>query len=151
MTNRPAPVEIKREIQEIIDREAKAWETKDVDLLMTVMHPDMVWPWPRTPRSHDPMDWQLVMGRYDRDRWRSTWQEIFDSCALVHNRRVTRRIEVSREGDGAFAVLDIDTLWRKHDGTSMHWKGRACKVYCKTQGRWKMIFQTGLLDYSGIS
>ena len=48
-----------KEIEEIVNRETKAWDTKDVDLLMTIFHPDMVWPWPKTPQSHDPIDWIL--------------------------------------------------------------------------------------------
>ncbi|MBN1433684.1 nuclear transport factor 2 family protein [Candidatus Fermentibacterales bacterium] len=140
-------LEVKRQIQEIVDRETRAWETKDVDLLLTVMHPDMVWPWPRTPDSQDPMDWELVMGRFDRARWRRALQHIFDSLSMVSNRRITRKIVVSSEGDGAFAVVDVDTLWKKHDGSDLHWKGRACKVYTRVGEEWKMIFQTGLLTY----
>jgi hypothetical protein len=34
------------EIQEIIDRETKAWNEKSDELLLTVFHPDMVWVWP---------------------------------------------------------------------------------------------------------
>lgn len=57
--------EIKKQIEEIVNRETKAWDTQDVNLLMTILHPDMVWPWPRTNQSHDPMDWVLEIGRYD--------------------------------------------------------------------------------------
>lgn len=140
-------VETKRQIQEIVDRETKAWSDRDADLLLTVWHPDMVWPWPKGPDAHDPMEWKLVIGRFDRDRWRRNWQTFFASCTLVHNRRVTRKIVVSRERDGAFAVVDVDTLWKKHDDSPLHWKGRACKVYSLVGGEWKMIFQTGLLEY----
>ena len=35
---------IESEIREILDRETRAWDTQDVELLMTVFHPDMVWP-----------------------------------------------------------------------------------------------------------
>ena len=42
------------------------------------------------------------------------------------------RIAVSREGDGAFAVVDVDTLWRHRDsGEASHWLGRACKGYTR--------------------
>ncbi len=34
--------EIKNQIEEIVNRETKAWDTQDVDLLMTIFHPDMV-------------------------------------------------------------------------------------------------------------
>jgi hypothetical protein len=87
-------------IQEIIDRETRAWDTQDADLLLTVLHPDMVWPWPPHPRAHDPLEWSLEWGRYNADRWRKGWQQLFDTHALVHNRRVTRKITVSAEADG---------------------------------------------------
>ncbi|MCU1309260.1 MAG: hypothetical protein JWO20_385 [Candidatus Angelobacter sp.] len=47
----------KNQIEEIVNRETRAWDTKDVALLMTIFHPDMVWPFPRTAQSHDLMDW----------------------------------------------------------------------------------------------
>src|SRR6267154_1545813 len=52
-------------VREVVDRETRAWDTQDVELLLTVFHPDMVWPWPRTYTSVDPADWQLVIGRFD--------------------------------------------------------------------------------------
>jgi hypothetical protein len=30
------------EIKEIVDRETRAWDTKNVDLLISIFHPDMV-------------------------------------------------------------------------------------------------------------
>lgn len=30
------------EIKEIVDRETKAWDTQNVDLLISISHPDMV-------------------------------------------------------------------------------------------------------------
>jgi SnoaL-like domain len=135
------------EIREIVDRETRGWDTKDVGLLLSVFHPDMVWPWPNSPTSHDPMEWRLVLGRYDPQRWGSRWRELFDTHELVHNRRHTRKIEVSEQGDGALAVVDIDTLWRGEDGGESHWKGRVCKVYSKVGGEWKMTMHTGVLVY----
>ena len=38
------------EINEIVDRETRAWDTQDVELLLSVLHPDMVWPWPPDAR-----------------------------------------------------------------------------------------------------
>lgn len=74
---------------------------------------------------------------------------MFDSHALVHNRRETIKIEISAEGDGAFAVVDIDTLWKnKVTGELMNWKGRTCKIYSLTDAGWKMTAQVGVLDYS---
>jgi hypothetical protein len=139
--------ELKAEIQEIVDRETRAWDTRDVDLLLSVFHPDMVWPWPRTPRSHDPMEWVLEWGRYDAERWGRGWRELVETHELVRNERETRKIEVSREGDGAFAVVDIDTVWRDADGNESSWKGRVCKVYSKVGGEWKMTMHTGVLEY----
>jgi len=139
-----------QQIKEIVDRETRAWETQNVDLLMTIFHPDMVWPWPRTPKSHDPIDWIIEWGRYDFDRWKSGWQQLFDTHRLVRNERVIRKIEISREGDGAFAVVDIDTLWIDNAGNENHWLGRVCKVYAKVGSEWKMMMHTGVLDYSGL-
>jgi Domain of unknown function (DUF4440) len=138
---------VRREIEEIVDRETRAWDTGDVDLLLTVFHPNMVWPWPRTLRSHDPMDWVLGWGRYDPERWGRGWQELFDTHELVRNEREIRKIEVSEEGDGAFAVVDIDTLWRDPEGNDRRWKGRVCKVYSKVGGEWRITMHTGVLEY----
>jgi ketosteroid isomerase-like protein len=138
---------IESEIVEIVNRETTAWDTKDVDLLITIFHPDMVWPWPRTAASHDPMDWEFVLGRFHAERWKKVWQDLFATHTLVHNRRQIRKIEISEQGDGAFAVVDVDTLWRGPDGKDFHWKGRACKVYGKTRDEWKMTMHTGLLEY----
>ena len=88
---------IEREIEEIVARETRAWDTNDVDLLLSVFHPDMVWPWPPDV-AHDPGTWVFVMGRFDRERWREAWQQLFDTHALVHNRRRIVRIAVSARG-----------------------------------------------------
>ena len=139
--------EVEAEIREIVNRETRAWDTKDVRLLLSVFHPDMVWPWPPTSHHHDPLDWVFWAGRYDYERWRRSWQALFDTHELVRNVRGIERIVVTEEGDGAFAVVDVDTLWRDREGRDFHWKGRACKVYSKTGGEWKMTMHTGLLDY----
>ncbi len=139
--------EIRKQIEEIVNRETKAWDTQDVNLLMTLFHPDMVWPWPRTNQSHDPMDWVFEIGRYNYDRWKRGWQELFDNYILVHNKREIKKIEVSNEGDGAFAVVDIDTLWMDSNNNKSRWKGRVCKVYTKLNTEWKLIMHTGVLEY----
>lgn len=138
------------EIEEIVNRETKAWDTQDVDLLMTVFHKDMVWPWPPDSKAHNPMTWVIEWGRYDAARWSQGWQDLFDTHRLVHNVRTIRRIEVSKEGDGAFAVVDIDTLWRDDSGVDNHWLGRTCKIYSKVQNEWKMTAQIGVLDYDEV-
>ena len=140
--------EIRDQIEEIVNRETFAWDTQNVDLLMTVFHPDMVWPWPRTALSHDPMDWVLEWGRYDYDRWHNGWQNLFETHQLARNERAIQKIEISKEGDGAFAVVDIDTLWIDPEGRENHWQGRVCKVYAKVSDEWLMTMQTGVLDYS---
>ena len=139
---------LEAQIQEIVQRETRAWDTQDASLLISCFHPAMVWPWPPTARSHDPMTWVMVWGRFDAERWTRGWQELFDTHTLVHNQRETKRIVVSTEGDGAFAVVDIDTLWRhKRTGTEQRWKGRTCKIYSKMGTEWKMVAQTGVLEY----
>ena len=135
-------------IEEIVHRETRAWDTQDVELLLSLLHPDMVWPWPPHSGAHDPLEWELVLGRYDRDRWRRGWQKLFDTHALVHNQRALLRVAVATEGDGGFAVVDVDTCWRHHaTGAEQRWVGRACKIYTTVGGEWKMIAQTGLLSY----
>ncbi len=139
--------ELRKEIEEIVGRETRAWDTQDADLLLTVFHPDMVWPWPRDPEAHDPTDWDISQGRYNPRRWKKGWQDLFDTHTLVRNRRTVKKIEVSREGDGAFAVVDIDTVWRDRRGKDSVWKGRVCKVYSKVGNQWKMTMHTGALRY----
>jgi hypothetical protein len=137
------------EIDEVVSRETRAWDTQDVEILLSVFHPDMVWPWPRTYTSIDPADWQLVLGRFDAARWRRQYEELFARYELVHNRRSVVKIEVSAEADGAIAVVDIDTLWRERStgDESNHWLGRTCKVYALMPDGWKMTMQTGALRY----
>ncbi len=83
------------EIMEIVNRETKAWDTRDVDLLLSIFHPDMVWPWPKTPESHDPMEWELVLGKFDKERWGKNWRRLFDTHTLVHNTREIKKIVIS--------------------------------------------------------
>jgi ketosteroid isomerase-like protein len=108
----------------------------------------MVWPWPSGYDAHDPTEWRLVMGRFDAERWRTAYADLFSDWELIHNRRNTVKIEVSEQRDGAFAVVDIDTLWRRRDGEDeMRWKGRVCKVYSLGGDEWKMTMHTGALTY----
>jgi ketosteroid isomerase-like protein len=138
------------DIQTMVDRETAAWDRQDADALVSLFHPDMVWPWPPDARAHDPAAWIFPQGRYNRERWKAGWQDLFRAYELVHNIRRTVRIAISEEGDGAFAVVDVDTLWRhRADGRLFHWKGRACKGYSKVGDRWLLIYHTGLLEYGG--
>jgi ketosteroid isomerase-like protein len=76
------------------------------------------------------------------------YAELFADWELIHNRRDTVKIEISEQGDGAFAVVDIDSLWRRRDGAEeMRWKGRVCKVYALVEDEWKMTMHTGALNY----
>lgn len=138
---------MKRVIQEIIDFETRAWNNKDAEALVSIFHPDMVWPWPKDENAHDPVNWVMPLGRYDRERWKSNWQQLFDTHELIHNRRKTVKVHISEEQDGAFAVVDIDTLWRDKDGKDTRWQGRVCKVYTKVGDEWKLIMHTGALRY----
>ena len=99
-------------IRGLVDRETDAWNRQDADALVSLFHPDMVWPWPPDADSHDPETWVFPQGRYDRARWARGWQGLFRNYALVRNDRRTVRVVVSAEGDGAFAVVDVDTLWQ---------------------------------------
>jgi ketosteroid isomerase-like protein len=137
-----------QQVQEMVDRETRAWDAQDAEALVSLFHPDMVWPWPPDDQAHDPAEWVFPMGRFDRNRWKQGWEELFRTYKLVHNRRRTVRIAVSEQGDGAFAVVDIDTLWRHREtGEDFPWRGRACKGYTRVGREWKLIFHTGLLDY----
>jgi ketosteroid isomerase-like protein len=146
-------IQIQQQIQKLVDLETEGWDTKNPDLFLSIIHPDTVWPWPPTPDDHDPVSWVFELGRFDRERWQKNWQDIFDTHDLVHNHRSIVKIEVSNEEDGAYAVVDIDTLWKhKETGNDFHWKGRVCKMYTKmNNGEWKFIFQTGALDYSKLN
>ena len=139
-------------IQSLIDLETEAWYNQDADTLVSLFHPDMVWPWPQNEFQHDPAHWVFPQGRYHKDRWKQKWENLFQTYSMVHNNRLTVRIVLSEEGDGAFAVVDVDTLWR-HRATDelMQWKGRACKGYTKVNNQWLLIYHTGLLDYSNKS
>jgi len=138
---------VEKQIRDIVDKETLAWDTQDVSLLISIFHPDMVWPFPPNADAHDPMDWIFVMGRYDKKRWMALWQNLFDTHRLVHNRREISKIVLSEQKDGAFAVVDIDTLWINDRGDEDHWKGTVCKIYSKCEDGWKMIMQTGALNY----
>ncbi len=140
-------MDARERIKEIVDRETRAWDTQDLTLLMSIFHPDMVWPWPANNMAHDPALWVLELGRFDHVRWRQGWADLFATHTLVHNRRNIVRIEVSAEQDAGFAVVDVDTLWRAHTGADFHWLGRACKVYTTLDGEWKLISHHGLLRY----
>lgn len=136
------------DLRRMVDRETRAWDRQDVDALLDLFHPDMVWAWPPTNGAHDPETWELELGRFDRERWGDGWQGLFDTHDLVHNRRTTRRVSVSDRGDGGMAVVDIDTLWRHHEtGVDFRWNGRTAKLYTLVGGTWKLIAHWGALRF----
>lgn len=137
----------RNEIEEMVNRETRAWDTQDVDLFLSLFHEDMVWPWPTRNTDHDPATWEMVLGKFDKKRWKVFYTEFFREHKLVHNRREIKHIKISNEGDGAFAVVDIDTLWRDTQGCEQRWQGRVCKVYALVKGAWKMTMHTGVLEY----
>jgi ketosteroid isomerase-like protein len=142
---------VEDEIRAMVDRETEAWNRQDAEALVSLFHPDMVWPWPPDEHSHDPATWVFPYGRYNRARWQASWQELFRDYALVHNHRRMVSIIVSEQQDGAFAVVDIDTLWKhRQTGRPFHWRGRAGKGYARVGEQWLLIYHTGLLDYSNL-
>src|SRR5271157_770721 len=90
--------QIASEIQRMVDQETLAWDTRDAALLVSLFHPDMVWPWPPDNMAHDPLDWVFPQGKFDKERWQACWQELFDTHELIHDERRTVRIEVSGRG-----------------------------------------------------
>lgn len=132
----------------MVDRETDAWNRRDALTLISLFHHDMVWPWPAGPAAHDPVDWTTGMGRFDAERWRASWQALFDSHDLVVNQRQLVRVEVTPQEDAGFAVVDVETVWRRRsDGVEDAWVGRACKVYARCDDGWKITMHTGLLHY----
>jgi hypothetical protein len=40
-------IDVRVDIEEIVNRETRAWNTQDVEFLMTIFHPDMIRPFQR--------------------------------------------------------------------------------------------------------
>jgi ketosteroid isomerase-like protein len=141
--------ELQSIIQSLVDIETNAWNNQDAETLVSLFHPDMIWPWPQNEFEHDPAKWVFPQGRYNKERWKENWNELFSNYQLIHNIRKTIKIVISEQGDGAFAVVDVDTLWQnRFTNEKMHWKGKACKGFTKVGNNWLLIFHTGLLDYT---
>jgi len=64
-------------IETLVDRETTAWNERDVEALLDLFHPDMVWAWPPTADDHDPVHWVMPLGRFDRARWGQQWADLF--------------------------------------------------------------------------
>jgi hypothetical protein len=54
--------DIKAQIQALVDCETEGWNTKNVDSFLSIIHPDMVWPWPPHSDAHDPVEWVFEIG-----------------------------------------------------------------------------------------
>ena len=52
---------VAQQIQALADLETKGWNRKNPDLFLSIIHPDMAWPWPPTPEAHDPAEWVFVL------------------------------------------------------------------------------------------
>lgn len=63
------------------------------------------------------------MGKFNYQRWRRTYLELSNSYILVHNIRKIQKFVISSECNGAFAVVDVDTLW-ENNKTKKHFIGR---------------------------
>lgn len=138
------------EVVEIINRETKAWSEKSVELLLSIFHPDMVWVWPTDRNNFDPISWALPQGKFDYVRYHKIYTDWFSNFDLIKNERKFEKILVSKQSDGAFAVVDIDTLWRSKNGEESHWFGRTGKTYVKTSNGWKMINQVGVFNFERV-
>src|SRR5262245_23814335 len=101
---------VEQQIRALVDAETMAWNSGDAEALVSLFHPDIVWPWPPDEFAHDSMHWVMPFGRFNRERWKAAWQRLFETHELVHNQRSILRIAVSEQGDGAFAVVDVDTF-----------------------------------------
>jgi hypothetical protein len=69
-------------IREIVDRKTRAWDTQDVELLLSDIHRDFVWPWPPHAEAHDPLEWERGMGRFDAARWRAVYANLVEGPCL---------------------------------------------------------------------
>ncbi|RWD66875.1 MAG: hypothetical protein EOS36_03925 [Mesorhizobium sp.] len=141
--------EVRETIQRLVDVETKSWDEKDIEPFLAMIHPDMAWPFAPNADAHDPIDWVFVLGRFDEEGWRHGYNELFAAHDLIHKHRKTAKIEVAPTEDAAFAVVDIDTLWRNRaTGADFQWKGRVCKIYTKLRtGEWKFYWQTSALNF----
>jgi hypothetical protein len=80
----------------MVDRETAAWDMRYSTALVDLFHPDMVWPWPPDSDAHDPALWVFPQGRFNRERWKAGWEDLFETHELVWNRRRTVRIDDHR-------------------------------------------------------
>ena len=104
------------------------------------------------------------MASYNHEEIEKKWQKKWEETGIYN----TQKRDTSKEKEYvlvewpypsgnlhighwfAFAVVDIDTLWRpKTTNEDSHWKGRVCKIYTKMQNDvWKLISHIGVLNYT---
>ena len=70
------------EVRALVDREAAAWNARDADTLVSLFHPDTVWPWPPNSAAHDRMQWVMPLG------------DLIGSAGEVHGKRFLRQTEL---------------------------------------------------------
>lgn len=133
----------RQHIMEVLERESRAWSARDVDGLLSVFHPDAVWPFLFNRLNPSPMVWRLTLDRFDSSAWGTYFQRIFEECAITKNVREVKSISFSTRGDQAIAVLDIDTAWLRRDGEPMRWVGRVAKVFSIMGTEWRIMTQYG--------
>ena len=46
-------VTVEEEIRALVDAETAAWNARDANALVSLFHPDTVWPWPPDSAAHD--------------------------------------------------------------------------------------------------
>lgn len=129
-------------IKELVERETQAWNEGDVDLLLSLFHPDLIWIWPASGYAGDLLASQLQVSRFDPDRWQAGWSGILANELLVNDRQILSITE-SPEGDSAVAVVNVETRWRTPKGEA-GWTGQATKCFVRTGDDWKMIAHIGL-------
>src|SRR5947208_3351434 len=89
---------IQQQIRDIVDRETRAWDAQDVELLISCFHPAMVWPWPPTPQSHDPMTWGWCFAASTASGGSGAGRGRFTRTTLVQTGGKVRRAECRAEG-----------------------------------------------------
>ena len=68
-------VEIRTLIQQMVDDETRGWDAKDPSPFLSMIHPDMAWPFAPHADAHDPVDWFFMMGRFDEEQWRKAMRD----------------------------------------------------------------------------
>lgn len=58
------------------------------------------------------MSWASILGKFDYQRWSKVYTDWFSNFNIEKNERKTQKNFITKQGDGAFAVVDIDTLWK---------------------------------------